>query len=120
MEQICYYLVNINQVAILSRTSQNRPSHPRLRTTDLEIGVLRCIFCEGECTGAHRCPDCHRAIHTICGQTVDGMEGYGCGAWCISCWLDYRADGVRQVRLTAKKGQEKTDPTNDKPVQQKD
>ena len=35
------------------------------------------------------------------------MEGYGCGVWCISCWLDYRADGVRRGRLAANRGQEK-------------
>ena len=89
--------------------SSPRPSCSYIPTSShhLEIGGLRCIVCEGECTDAHRCPGCHRTIHTICGQTVDGMEGYGCSVWCISCWLDYRADGVRQGRLAAKRGQEK-------------
>ena len=41
MEQICYHLVNINQVAILSRTPQNRPSHPRLRMTVIDGFLMK-------------------------------------------------------------------------------
>ena len=43
-----------------------------------------------------------RPIHTICGQTVDDMEGYGCPVWCISCSLEHRAEGIQHGRLAAK------------------
>ena len=72
-----------------------------------ETIVPLCTVCECECTGAHFCPGCRRPIHTICGQTVGDIEGYGSPVWCISCWAELRADDIQQGRLAAKRGQEK-------------
>ena len=79
------------------------PTPPQLMC----MSAQRCIVCEAECTSAHKCPGCNNPIHTTCGHSVDGMEGYGCLVWCVTCWVEYRSTNIQQGRLKAKRGQEK-------------
>ena len=73
----------------------------------MDMLVQICTVCEAECTSTHKCPGCNNPIHTTCGHSVDGMEGYGCPVWCVTCWIDYRETNIRQGRLKAKRGQNK-------------
>ena len=43
----------------------------------------------------------------ICGEAVDGMEGYGCPVWCVSCLLEKGNNTVQEGRKAAKRGQQK-------------
>ena len=69
-------------------------------------GGFKCIVCEAPCTDVHRCPGCHCSIHAICGHPVEGMEGYGCPVWCVSCWLEERSITLQEGRRAAKRGQD--------------
>ena len=81
------------------------PTSPQILPMDMLVQI--CTVCEAECTSAHKCPGCNNPIHTTCGHSVDGMEGYGCPVWCVTCWTDYRETNIRQGRLKAKRGQNK-------------
>ena len=66
-----------------------------------------CVVCKLVSSDAHSCPSCHQSIHTICGQPVDGMEGYGCPVWCMTCLLQQRTNTIDEGRGAAKRGQER-------------
>ena len=36
-----------------------------------------CSVCQQSCSRAHRCPGCDLPVHTICGQPVADLEGFG-------------------------------------------
>ena len=59
------------------------------------------------CSQALHRPDCHNAVHTVCGIQVAGCEGYGTPVWCRSCYLNEREDAIQHSRATAKRGQNK-------------
>ena len=67
---------------------------------------LACVVCNEVCSDAHHCPGCYRAIHAICGEAVDGMEGYGCPVWCVSCLLEKRNNTIQEGRRADKRGQQ--------------
>ena len=48
---------------------------------------LCCAVCLSECTGAHSCPLCHKAVHIICAEanTNNDDEGYGSTVVCKNC-----------------------------------
>ena len=79
------------------------PTSPQILPMDMQVQI--CTVYEEECTSVHNCPSCNNPIHTTCGHSVDGMEGYGCAVWCVTCWIDYRETNIRQGRLKAKRGQ---------------
>ena len=41
-----------------------------------------CTVCQQSCSRAHHCPGCDLPVHTICGQSVAGLEGFGSPVWC--------------------------------------
>ena len=59
------------------------------------------------CSRAHHCPGCDLPVHTICGQPVAGLEGFGSPVCCVSCFLKEREGSHNQGRTSAKRGQEK-------------
>ena len=64
----------------------------------------------------HKCsqvPCYNNMIHTTCGHSVDGMDGHGCAAWCVTCWIDNRETNIRQGRRKAKET-EQTNPKDGK------
>ena len=49
----------------------------------------RCHVCTKEVGGAHKCIQCKKVVHLICGKTVeneeDSEEGYGQKVMCGKC-----------------------------------
>ena len=52
----------------------------------IEIHVTEghCHICFGNVSGAHKCNQCRRSVHLICGIGV-GEEGYGQEVICFKC-----------------------------------
>ena len=52
-------------------------------------------------------PEYQLPVHTICGYSVAGMEGYGAPVWCVRCYLNERKESHEKGRTAAKRGQDK-------------
>ena len=66
-----------------------------------------CAVCLKSCNNAHLCPECQLPVHTICGYSVAGMEGYGAPVWCVRCYLNERKESHEKGRTAAKRDQDK-------------
>lgn len=63
-----------------------------------------CVICEKETSEAHKCSDCNKYVHVICGESSENDEGFGANVICKIC---LRKKNIDTQRECAKIGQEK-------------
>ncbi len=51
----------------------------------MEEDVFECCVCHGESSGAHKCKNCKKFVHTICGKGYEEEEGYVGTMICNNC-----------------------------------
>lgn len=44
-----------------------------------------CVICEKETSEAHKCSDCNKCVHVICGESSENDEGFGANVICNIC-----------------------------------